>query len=347
METPNPLTLSELPHDLLRNIFNRLSFADFHRATWNSISKQTAPPKTKSPWLILFPDEGVHGCVLYNPDEDRIYKSVRDFSGTIFLANSGNWFLVMDSKSNLYIIDVFSENRIDLPPLESLLSDNFTFEQKGDKEFKWQASNDQILVFRLPRAEELRGILWVDEKMKEFVAVWFLEDSCNFLAFYKKADDHYSHIQLEYVITDVFQSVSDIVLHGCFLYIGVGDYIQILDLSKDQGFKDVTRNYLFNVHNGPWGFRSIFNLVVTTSGEVLMVLNNLYEKNIESEKSFRIFKKDPNPDPNKHDNLLVEVDSLGNEEVMLLDLGITMHGIEPNSIYFTRHDRVVHRLYIS
>ncbi|KAG7583784.1 F-box domain [Arabidopsis suecica] len=353
METPNPLTLSALPHDLLRSIFERLSFADFHRAkivcsTWNSISKQTVPKEIRSPWLILFPDDGVNGCVLYNPDEDRIYKSVRDFSGTIFLANSGNWFLVMDSKSNLYLIDVFSENRIDLPPLESLMSDNFTFERKGDKKFRWQVTNlPDALIVRYPKAEELRGLLWVDEKTEEFVAVWFFEYSCNFLAFHKKGDDHYRHIQLQSVLLpDVFVSVSDIVLRGYFLYIARStDYIQILDLSKQQGFEDVTQNDSFNMlsRSGPWGYQIILRIVVTTSGEVLVVINNLYETNIESRKSFRLFKKDPIPHPNKHYNSLVEVDSLGDEEALLLDLGITVPGIEPNSIYFTRYDRVFHQ----
>ncbi|EFH62172.1 hypothetical protein ARALYDRAFT_899647 [Arabidopsis lyrata subsp. lyrata] len=46
-------------------------------------------------------------------------KPERDFEGFRFLANSGNWFLVIDSCSNLYIIDVFGKNLIDLLPLES------------------------------------------------------------------------------------------------------------------------------------------------------------------------------------------------------------------------------------
>ncbi|CAE5981704.1 unnamed protein product [Arabidopsis arenosa] len=83
-----------------------------------------------------------------------------------------------------------------------------------------------------------------------------------------------------------------------------------------------------------WGSPRICSNVVTTSGEVLVVQNNLYETNIESRKSFSLFKKDPKADPDEHCKL-VEVHSLGDEEAMLLDLGITVPGIEPNSIYFT------------
>ncbi|CAL9222843.1 unnamed protein product [Arabidopsis halleri] len=151
-----------------------------------------------------------------------IYKSERDFSGIRFLANYGNWFLVIDSKSNLYIIDVFSENRIDLPSLESLVSDNFTFERLGDKKFKWQVTNrHQGLIVSYPTSEDLSGLLWVDEKTKEFVAVWFIEDSCNFIAYCKKGDDHYSHIELRFHFPNPFQRVYDIVLHGYFLYISM------------------------------------------------------------------------------------------------------------------------------
>lgn len=40
--------------------------------------------------------EGEDGCVRYNPDEDMMNKPERDFEGFRFLANSGNWFLVIE-----------------------------------------------------------------------------------------------------------------------------------------------------------------------------------------------------------------------------------------------------------
>ncbi|VVB14084.1 unnamed protein product [Arabis nemorensis] len=86
------------------------------------------------------------------------------------------------------------------------------------------------------------------------------------------------------------------------------------------------------------------NIAVTTSGEVLLVVSNLCRPT--KHKSFTLYKMDPNSDPDDLLDLtkLVEVDSLG-DEALLLDSGITVpadhtRGIEPNSIYFTRHDRV-------
>ncbi|CAH8262200.1 unnamed protein product [Arabidopsis lyrata] len=278
---------------------------------------------------MLFPD-GDDGCLLYNPEEYRIYKSVRDFSGTMFLANSGNWFLVMDSKSNLYIIDVFSENRIDLPPLESFQSDYFTLERLGDKKFKLQVTDHHDGHVFYTIGEVLRGLLWVDKKTKEFVVVWFFDYNCKFLAYCKKGGDHYSYIEICYFLPE-YRGVSDMVLHGYFLYIATPrGYIRFLDLSKQERFEEVTGIYPLKWFN-PCYYKTNCSIVVTTAGEVLMFQNNLDKKNIESDKSFRLYKHGPN-EINYYDPPLVEVDSLGDEEALLLDLGITMPGIEPNSI---------------
>ncbi|XP_010490218.1 PREDICTED: F-box protein At2g14290-like [Camelina sativa] len=89
METSNPRTRSDLPPDLVKCIFNRVSFTDFHRArivstNWYWSLKLTVPRKITSPWLILFPegenDEDGNRVKLFNhEEEDRIYKSKRDF----------------------------------------------------------------------------------------------------------------------------------------------------------------------------------------------------------------------------------------------------------------------------
>ncbi|KAG7583602.1 F-box domain [Arabidopsis suecica] len=168
----HPRTWSELSSDLLESIFEKLSFADFHRAklvcsTWNSTSKRTVSRKSEPPWLILFPDSEENVCLLFNPEEDRIYTTERDFSKIRFLANSGKWFLVVDSGFSLCIIDVFNENRrIDLPPLESLLSSKYSLKRVRDKEFRWGLTSGSCLEMK---TDNLRGLLWVDEKTVDSV----------------------------------------------------------------------------------------------------------------------------------------------------------------------------------
>lgn len=74
------------------------------------------------------------------------------------LANSGKWFLMLDSRSSLYIIDVLSESRIDLPPLESLVSSTSTIKRLGDEEFKREETGLETSL--ILRANVLRGLLW-------------------------------------------------------------------------------------------------------------------------------------------------------------------------------------------
>ncbi|CAN8243698.1 unnamed protein product, partial [Cochlearia groenlandica] len=338
METP-PVIWSKLPVDILRSVFESLSFVDFQRSkmvcsNWYSVSKQTVPRKIGSPWLMLFPEDVISGHALYNPREDKIYMSLRDFSELRFLANSGKWFLVVDARSNLYIVDVFSETRIDLPPIDSLLSDIITLKRVGDKEFRTSgyASTGKA------RTDDLRGLLWVDEKTEEYVVVWFFYSRPGGLGFCRKGDDHYSYIPLRLGVQKLLNGACDLVLRGYRLYIlSTRRYVRVLDLSGQQGFQDITVSNPPPMFS-PGGYCCDISLAVTSSGEVLLVES----LTIESQRSFTIYKQDPNADPFFQRPILLEVDSLG-DEALLLDLGITVpasptHGIEPNSIYFTRHD---------
>ncbi|CAL9232375.1 unnamed protein product [Arabidopsis halleri] len=287
METPNSNHWSDLPFDILRSLFERLSFVDFHRAkivctNWYLCSKQTLHKTRKSPWLMLFPEDG---CVLYNPDEDR--------------------------------------NVVDL-----------------------------------------RGLLWVDEKKKEeYTVVWFFDTGANYIAFCKNREDHYRTIPTRFNVRRELRGISDMVLGGDILYVyTIRRYIRVLDLSGQEGYNDVVSNTdllspLYpasppssddeTTYDGAF---SRHNIAVTTSGEVLLVESIVYDDSSDSKIptiGLRLYKKVPNPDPDEfiyRPNVSVEVDSLGHE-ALLLDLGITVPadrtlGIEPNSIYFTRHDRL-------
>ncbi|CAN7140568.1 unnamed protein product [Brassica rapa subsp. narinosa] len=126
------------------------------------------------------------------------------------------------------------------------------------------------------------------------------------------------------------------VLRGYTLYITTSRrFVRVLDLSGRSSFKEITR---------PFPMLSCYescdsSIAVTTSGEVLLVESDPWNRSW-----FRVYKKDPyleRPDFACH--TVLEVDSLGGE-ALLLDLGFTVPaddalGIEPDSIYFTRHYR--------
>ncbi|XP_010494023.1 PREDICTED: F-box protein At5g25290-like [Camelina sativa] len=364
-ETMESGSWSELSMDILRSVFERLSFVDFHRAkmvcaNWYLCSKQTLHRQRGSSWLMMLFEES--DCVLYNPDEDRVYKRKRDFSGIRFLANSGNWFLALDSGSNLCIVHVFSggeRNRINLPPLDSInKGGHFTLKRIGDGEFKERLASGG-LGYSNKSVVDLRGLLWVDEKKEEYTVAWFFDTGSPYIAFCKKGQDHYRTIPTRIDVPREFRGLSDMVLRGDTLYVyTTRRFIRILDFSVPEGFKDVVPDsYILlpfypasddeNTYDD--GAISSHNIAVTTSGEVLLVESIAYNKATSEipTRIFRLYKTDPNPDPDEliHKlNLSVEVDSLGHE-ARLLDLGFTVPadptlGIQPNSIYFTRHDRL-------
>ncbi|KAF3596704.1 hypothetical protein DY000_02026139 [Brassica cretica] len=338
METLDSGRWSDLPVDILRSLFERLSFMDFYKAkmvcsNWYLCSKQTLGPKGgSSPLLLLSPEEG--GCRLYNPEEDRVYVPRRDFSGCRFLGNSGKWFLVADSQSNLYIVDVFSDEKIDLPRLE-------------------------LAIRRWKSAEKLRGVVWVDEETRDYVVVCRF-DRCDFIRFCKKGDDRYSEIQTRVGVNVFLKGQDDMVLNGYNLYVFTPCCsLRHIDLSGKDGFEDVIEQPMFTWYK-PFpsaeeeermrAFKVIsesYNIaVVTRSGEVLLVHNYTYESTttFEKHRMFGVYKRQlKDLDPETYKPCLVEVDSLG-DEALFLDLGITVpadatFGIEPNSIYFTRDDR--------
>ncbi|KAL9287189.1 putative F-box protein [Arabidopsis thaliana] len=109
---------SELCPDLLRSIFEQLSFTNLNRAklvcrSWNSASRGCVPKRNQIPWLILFPQKSENNssnnCVLFVPDDnDKVYKTRDlgvDFAQSICLATYGSWLLMFNHLRNLYILN--------------------------------------------------------------------------------------------------------------------------------------------------------------------------------------------------------------------------------------------------
>ncbi|KAF2600778.1 hypothetical protein F2Q68_00012351 [Brassica cretica] len=168
MEAPSSGGWSELTVDILRYLLERLSFFDFHRAkivcsNWYLCSKQTLRLKFRSPLLMLCPEEG--GCRLYNPEEDRAYKTTSDLSGYQFLGNSETL------KGGLHEIQRVGENEFK----ENLI--------KRCTLFAW----DHFTI------KDLRGLLWGDDKSGDYVVVWRVSN-CQYLGFVRKVADGSSRL---------------------------------------------------------------------------------------------------------------------------------------------------------
>ncbi|CAA7023331.1 unnamed protein product [Microthlaspi erraticum] len=216
--------------------------------------------------------------------------------------------------SKLVIVDVFSEERIGLPPLESLKGERFKVEVAGDKKFNVSLIEDASRIVQ--DVEDLRGLLVLQER-----------------------DGHYREINTRVGPRLELQGLRDMVLKGYSLYVLTKrDYIRHLDLSGEDGFKDVSENHRLprwepnrSTKEEYERLRAIKvtsrsdSIVVKTSGEVLYVHSRSYETStLERPRTFRVFKRDPKQvHPSTNDDTLAEVDSLG-DEALFLDLGITV-----------------------
>ncbi|CAH8275753.1 unnamed protein product [Arabidopsis lyrata] len=189
----NPNSWSELPLDLLNLVFERLSFANFQRAksvcsSWYSASRQFVP-KHHIHWLILFPRENnnnnKNSCTLFNPEEkEKLYKT-QDFGEgfkSFCRATHGSWLLLRDRWSDLYIVNLFTHERINLPPSGLLWKD-------------YEAGNAiyQTCMYKPYCSRNIQSpVFWIDEKTKDYVVLWGLEDWCVVSA--KKGDTSWNQI---------------------------------------------------------------------------------------------------------------------------------------------------------
>ncbi|KAL0693706.1 hypothetical protein Bca4012_060886 [Brassica carinata] len=121
---------SKLCPDLLRSIFGRLIISkDFYRSRtvcsdWYSVSTTCVPTAYAYPWRILFDEDST---LLFDPGEDNIYEIGHpqlDLIKTHVMASCSNWLLIGRSALNLYLQNVFTRERINLPVCRRLTIEN-------------------------------------------------------------------------------------------------------------------------------------------------------------------------------------------------------------------------------
>ncbi|CAL9226488.1 unnamed protein product, partial [Arabidopsis halleri] len=306
-----PKSWSELPLDLLSSVFECLSFANFNRAksvcsSWYSASRQSVP-KNQIHWLILFPEENNdnNSCTLFKPDEkDKLYKLFlkTEFAKSICRATYGSWLLMQDPLFNLYIVNLFTRERINLLPVE-LLWEGY---ELGVSSRKGRMKSRGGYV-RSP-------VFWIDEKTKDYVVLWGLRDWCVFYS--KKGDTSWNQIPQT---PDCFNMVyKDHKLY----FIGYFHSFKIFDLSGEIP-QQIFEWSVFVDHSSLRG-RGVWatTLVVTLTGKSLKV------ERVKRDCCFQVFDISSGR----------RINSLGDESI-LLDQGITVsandtNGFIRNSIYF-------------
>lgn len=334
---------SELPSDVMRSVLERLSYPDFHRASavcsaWHSVWRECVAKPNQVPWLILFPDPAQTRprCMLYNPqEEENVYTIHQDLVVDPCLASYGTWLLMSDPRLNLYLVNALTLERINVVPIESQ-RDQLFLKQIGNNRydpFLHKASRAEVSGFPTGKA-----VVWIDEKSRDYVVAWTWGEN-RYTASCKRGDRAWRQIL-------PFWGCRDMVFkdHKLYMYCD-DDYIRVSDLSGKFPTKAARLHMLppfrFSLGVlGPPPHRGVYlpdfidwmtNIVVTTSGQVLMV-GSVLKRDLTWH--FRIYKF------NSANNDWEQTVSLGNQ-ALILDLGTTVHasldiqGITRNSIYFS------------
>ncbi|CAN8291816.1 unnamed protein product [Cochlearia groenlandica] len=330
-----PLSSSNHHHrlvpDLIRLVLERLDFAAFHKARfissdWYSTG-ELCLAQNPTPWLILFSsnhldnNDGV-SCKLYDPQEKKTYI-VRDigfgFDKSGCLANSGSWFLMLSHRTDFYLLNLFTRQRIRLPSLEAIDGWQMKFERVGESDFlvtfgykdSGISSSGHITKVRIGNA-----VLWVDETTKDYLVVWNLD--C-FFAYHRRGDSNKTWKVIQH------QGCVDMVLKDNKLYVlSLSRKITVFDFSSAYDSPKACASF-----PSPDGDKQHFNnLAVTLSGEVLIIASSVKRPDM---CYLYVYKMDL--DSSKW----IKTRSIG-EEALFFDQGTTVEakeGVAKNCIYFS------------
>ena len=179
----NKLNWSDLHYDVLQLILEGLDIITYVRARtvckdWYAVCKRITSVQEKSPWVIIFPDgrskcgsclvsdcctSGLTGkCKFY-----RLQNLGNDFGTHRCIATCGGWLLMLDLRSSLYVLNVFTRERIKLPPFESHKG-RLRVERRRDTNFIINKSS----VTTRNAVNKTNAVLWVDERTKRYTVIW-------------------------------------------------------------------------------------------------------------------------------------------------------------------------------
>ncbi|XP_010513373.1 PREDICTED: F-box protein At1g69090-like [Camelina sativa] len=320
---------SELPLDLMRMVFERLGFLDFDRAksvcsSWQYGSRQ-CKPSNKIPWMVLFPMDKNYCLLINSEDKEKIYRTQHlgdNFAKSICLTTYRSWLLMQHRykekevltrtypKHNVYILDLLTRERINLPAFKS--------------------ANDGLS----------NPILWIDEKTKDYLVIGMVD--VDTLISFKKGNNSWKEIpQLPKSCTEdffnmVYKDHKLYCLNCSFLYIFdfLGEVPLKVFRTSVRGYITTKGGYISRPCNPCALNYCKCNIVVTLRGDVLIVKS--FGPLVSKTWTFKIYKMDPSTEDNWE-----EINSLGDESI-LLELGITVlakdqDGVTRNSIYFTEN----------
>ncbi|XP_019089440.1 PREDICTED: probable F-box protein At4g22060 [Camelina sativa] len=329
---------SKLPLDLLNMVFERVGFVDFQRAksvcpAWLHASRHSTP-NNQIPWLIMFPKNGKDYCLLLNSEEKKKVYRIQDlgveFESSHCLVIYGSWLFMKDARYNLFIMNIFTREKISLPSVVSRFGKIKITRTIHDMlcltiDDEYEGKPEKHISIDFPR-------LWIDDKTKNYVVMWSIR---SYLVYSKRGDNCWKHA--DRCSVNMFETVDIVCIdHKIYLY-SISRDVKVMEFSGDilRQIFETQVDYDILLEKGIesearhiWKAKTE-HLVVTMAGEFLRV-----KSIIDSDFwYFRIYKMDSS------NNKWEKLTSL-EDEAILLDQGITVlasatERINRNSIYFS------------
>ncbi|CAD5320217.1 putative F-box protein [Arabidopsis thaliana] len=321
---------SKLCHDILRLILESLHYKDYHRARTVCSNWYTASTTCKRPlypWRIKF---NKISTSLFDPREDKIHEIQHpgiEFSDRNVLASCSNWFLMVDSGLEFYLLNAFTRERINLPSMES----SILGKERLEKEVAWKHFIERTDIISTKK----QACLWINERTGDYVVAWSIKQ--HYLFTYKKGDDSWLNLEGTKCVSMALNKDYKLYVYA------LDNSITIFDLYGEFPSEIVEEN---PYRNHPFSFRFVSKpeehawkqvVAITNSGEVLMIVSL---KGLEDKRLFYIYKMDFGSCNWER------VDSLGGE-MLIFGHGVTIRapildinglGIKSDSICFRGDD---------
>uniref|UniRef100_A0A0D3A539 KIB1-4 beta-propeller domain-containing protein n=1 Tax=Brassica oleracea var. oleracea TaxID=109376 RepID=A0A0D3A539_BRAOL len=157
-------------------------------------------------------------CTLFNPEErDKRYKTQDlglEFAKSFCISTYGSWLLMRHPLRSLYVVNLFTNERINLPSVESQLGMVKVERTLDGYELRTTSPNEKVykgISIRTP-------VFWIDERTNDYVVIWGLRDLC--VVYSKKRDTSWTQLPKTAGCVDVVYKESKLYflgLSGCFL----------------------------------------------------------------------------------------------------------------------------------
>ncbi|KAL1220289.1 putative F-box protein [Cardamine amara subsp. amara] len=341
---------AKLSSDLLRRIIESLSSIDFYRAKivcsdWYSVWK-TCIKRPLCPWRIIYKHDSP---MLLDLVEDKIYSTqyIGLSDKSYFMASSGNWLLMVDSRLDFYIFNLLTCKRINLPSMESpVRGAQVRFERSSESGHReWGHFVEPCRKDRV--SEDIFGRkrsagLWINEKTGDYMVAWIFNK--HYLFTHKQGDDSWWNWNMDWEIGGTNLGYLDLAYKNSKLYLYTSDdHIKIIDFSGDFPKEEIEKNpymdHPFHYITRGWEHTFKRRIAIQKSGEVLIILSLLDARN-EQKYLFYIFKM------NLESGKWERVDSIGDDEMLIFGHGVTIRapvqdvgdGIKSGSICFVKDD---------